>query len=57
MNPKQVATYALLVSIAIVLAVGGWYLERTAHYSWSYESKVEDTVKTMVKPECLKASP
>jgi TRAP-type C4-dicarboxylate transport system permease small subunit len=55
MNAKQVAIYALVLIFAIAIAIGGWYLERTAHYSWSYESKVEDTVKTMVKPECLKS--
>jgi hypothetical protein len=54
MNAKQAAIYALVACIAILIAVGGWYLERTVHYTWSYESKVEDTVKTLVKPECLK---
>jgi hypothetical protein len=55
MKAKPVFLYTLLFIFVIAIGIGGWYLERTVHYSWSYESKVQDTVKEMVKPECLKA--
>lgn len=55
MNAKPIVAYILLFIVVAVLGVGAWYLERSVHYTWSYESKVQDTVKEMVKPECLKA--
>jgi hypothetical protein len=47
----------IIVSILLIsgLAYGGWQLKRWFNYSFGYESDVENTVKELVKPECLKA--
>lgn len=43
-----------VVSVVILIVIGLWNLKRSFHYSIAYESKVEDTVREMVRPECLK---
>lgn len=43
-----------IVVVALGVGFGGWWLERKIHWSLSYSGQVQDTVKQMVKPECLK---
>lgn len=57
MKWKVISLYAGIVAVVIaVLGVGylAWWLERSWNYSNAYEDKVHDTVKDMVKPECLR---
>jgi hypothetical protein len=46
----------LLFGLALVVAVGygGWKLQRWYHYKFGYESQVAQTVRELVRPECLK---
>lgn len=44
--------------LLIIVAVGGvglWQLERNIHYSISYKSMVEQTVRDMVKANALRS--
>ena len=47
---------AALAAVLIFVAVGyaGWKLERGCNFQFGYEEKVQETVRAMVKPECLK---
>jgi len=45
--------FVALIAI-IAIAVSGWMLQRKLHYKFGYESMVQDQVKSMVKPECLR---
>ena len=47
-------TIVLVLAAIIGLAVGGWYLKRTINYNLMYKECVQQTVKEMVKSECLK---
>lgn len=42
------------LALCAVLGYAVWQLERNIHYRLSYEDKVEQTVREMVKPEALK---
>lgn len=48
------AAIIVLVMFVAVLSFGGWFVARKLNYSLSYKSMVEQTVKDMVKEECLK---
>jgi hypothetical protein len=45
---------ALGFAAVIGLAIGAWYLKRTINYNLMYKECVQQTVKEMVKAECLK---
>ena len=38
----------------VAFGLGTWYVARKVNYSFSYKSMVEQTVRDMVKEECLK---
>jgi len=46
--------YIIAILGLIAAVYGGWCLERKIHYSLSYKSMVQETVREMVKEECLK---
>jgi hypothetical protein len=58
MREKFLYAILIVVFIAFMLAIslGAWYVSRKVNYSFSYKSMVEQTVKDMVKDECLKRS-
>lgn len=43
-----------LTAAIIVLGTIGYYTKRSVNYNLVYQSKVEETVRKMVKPEYLK---
>ena len=46
----------MIVAVLFIIFVGyfSWKIGRRINYSWSYEDMVKDTVRQMVKEECLK---
>jgi hypothetical protein len=48
------ATFLIIVGVFSAVAYGGWRLQRWYHYKFGYESQVSETVRELVKPECLK---
>jgi hypothetical protein len=40
--------------IALGCAFGAWELRKWFNYKYSYETKVREEIKVMVKPECLR---
>ncbi len=48
-----VATFTVILGLVGGLAYGGFYLKRWFNYKFGYGSQVEETVKKLVKPECL----
>lgn len=50
----SVAFYVVVVIVLSFVSYGAWQLERSWNYSHGYEDRVHDTVKEMVKPECLR---
>jgi len=56
-DKKSTAFVVFAVALALAVAFGGWYLEREFNFRYGYDAKVKDTVKEMVKPECLKGPP
>lgn len=54
MNPFLKVFGIIVVVIAVIaLAIGSWYLKRTINYNLMYKDLVQETVKEMVKQECL----
>jgi hypothetical protein len=49
-----ILVYVVLFLVVIAIGFGGWFVARKVNYSLSYKSMVEQTVKDMVKDECLK---
>lgn len=54
-DKKSTAFIVIAVALALAVALGGWLLEREFNFRYGYDDKVRDTIKEMVKPECLKA--
>lgn len=57
MRKDDIGTIILFVvgiSIIISLVFGIWYCGKSISYNLSYKSMVEQTIKDMVKQECLK---
>jgi hypothetical protein len=48
------AVYVLLILVTLALGIGMWKVARWWNYTYNYKTQVTDTVKSMVKPECLK---
>lgn len=47
----------ILLAVTIVVAtliIGIWKIERAVNYRFEYSDNVEGTIKSLVKPECLK---
>jgi len=47
----------ILLAVIIVVAtliIGIWKIERAVNYRLGYSDNVEGTIKSLVKPECLK---
>jgi len=42
-----------LVIVVICVGYGGWLLKRKINYTFQYRDLVQETVREMVKPECL----
>lgn len=53
-NIKLTAIHGAVAIAVLVISYFVWRLERSWNYSQGYEDKVHDTVRDMVKPECLK---
>jgi multisubunit Na+/H+ antiporter MnhB subunit len=48
---------SMVIIVVIALAglwIGGFYLNRWFNWKFGYESKTEETIRQMVKPEALK---
>ncbi|HRZ18587.1 MAG TPA: hypothetical protein P5136_00895 [Methanofastidiosum sp.] len=54
MNLKSVVITLAAVIVCAAISFGIYYLGKKINYAVSYESMVKDTIKEMVKPECLK---
>ncbi len=44
----------VLILIGISVMYGGWYIAKRLNYTFQYKEMVQQTVKEMVKPVCLK---
>jgi hypothetical protein len=42
-----------IISVFIAIGMGMWQIKRHFNYIFGYSSQVEETVKKMVKKECL----
>jgi len=51
---KYIAGFILFLVFISSLTYGGWRLSRWFNWSFTYKSNVEETVRDMVKEECLK---
>lgn len=51
---KGIIYIILFIVFILAIAFGGWWIKKTISYNFFYESSVQETVKKMVKPECLK---
>jgi hypothetical protein len=40
--------------LTVCLSYGGWHLYRWFNWNYGYSSMVKETIKEMVKEECLK---
>lgn len=46
-------SFLFLLCLIFGIGIGGWYIYRQFNYSFSYKSKVQETIREMVKPEAL----
>lgn len=44
----------IVAVLLIVIAIGGWKLQRNIHYNWVYNDRVQSTVCEMVDRKYLK---
>jgi hypothetical protein len=54
---KKFLSIMLVIAFCITLCFvgyGWWRFKKALNYRFQYESMVEETVREMVKPECLK---
>jgi len=51
---KNIIVYGLTGIIVAALAIGAWSLGKKINYSLAYQTFVQETVKEMVKKECLR---
>jgi hypothetical protein len=50
-------SYVVLAFLCVcLLGYGGWHLKRWFNYEFEYKDKVEETIREMVKEECLKVN-
>jgi hypothetical protein len=50
---KNFIVLALLITAFVAFCYGMWEAKRWFNYNFGYNSQVEETVKKMVKKECL----
>jgi uncharacterized protein YneF (UPF0154 family) len=50
----KIIGFFIVLLIIVTIVFGGWWLERKIHYKLFYKNMVEQTVRDMVKKECLK---
>lgn len=46
--------YLVGLFFALTLGYFGWHLERCINYRYGYEQAVQQQIRQLVKPECLK---
>lgn len=51
---KDILTVAAIIICGIALAFVGWKIKRWVNYKFDYSSQVEETVRELVKKECLR---
>jgi uncharacterized membrane protein (DUF2068 family) len=51
---KKIAPIIVAFTVVALLAYGGWQLKRWFNWEFQYESYVKQTIREMVKEECLK---
>lgn len=44
----------ILLTWFVAVPIAQWKISRWKNYTFDYRSQVEETVRDMVKPECLK---
>jgi hypothetical protein len=49
----MVGFWILIVCGFVILGYGSWMLARKINYSWAYKDLVKETIREVVKPECL----
>lgn len=54
---KNFGIITMAIAFVGMLGYGAFLLERWINYTFSYESSVAETVREIVKPECLKEQP
>lgn len=50
----EITVIIIGICFIISITIGGWYCARKINYNLSYKSMVQETVKEIVKKECLK---
>jgi len=51
---KKIAPIIVAFTLVGLLAYGGWSLKRWFNWEFQYEESVRQTIREMVKEECLK---
>ena len=51
---KNAAILIGVLILMVTLTYGGWRFSRWINWSWGYESEVEESIRKLVKPECLR---
>ncbi len=49
-NIKLAFVWIIIVAVVVLIAWGGYTLQRSFHWNWSYESRVEKAIEERVAP-------
>jgi len=50
----DIAILLAVIIVVVMIIIGIWKIERAVNYKFGYENDVKQTIRDLVKPECLK---
>lgn len=51
---KSFIVFIIGLLICIIISITAWKVERKINYNFSYKSLMQQTIKEMIKSECIK---